>query len=213
MYSWLCMAVVRITSARDAHTFIGRISAASASDTARASPADAGIEKGQTIPNTKFGVIPWAADQQSGKVCGVPTTFNSHEQWKGKKVVVVSIPGAFTPVCHQNHIPGFIQKAGELKKKGVDAIVVLASNDPFVMSGWRVTLGAKDQVEFVTDVDEAFSKALNATVDMSKKGLGMGTRTARYALLVDDLKAVYFGEDPGDMSLDKASVESVEKHL
>ncbi|WFD23377.1 peroxiredoxin type-2 [Malassezia equina] len=163
---------------------------------------------GSQVPNTTFTYIPWAPELDSGKVCGVPTSFQAHDRWKGKKVVVVSIPGAFTPVCHQNHIPGFISKINDLKAKGVDEVVVIAVNDAFVMSGWGVNLGGKDQIVYACDNDVAFSKALGATLDLTSKG--MGVRTARYALVLDDLKISYFGLDEGNMGApEKSSVDTV----
>merc|ERR1712227_865516 len=75
------------------------------------------IEKGATIPNTKMGLIPWAPELDSGEVCGVPTSFETHKEWKGKKIVVVSIPGAYTPICHQQHIPPLVKRADEVKAR------------------------------------------------------------------------------------------------
>ena len=161
--------------------------------------------KGDVIPNTTFSYIPWSPDLESGKACGVPTTFQSHDRWKGKKVVIVSIPGAFTPVCHVHHIPGFMAKQKELKSKGVDEIVVIAANDAFVMSAWGVNQGGKDDLVFASDVDAKFSQGLGATLDLSAKG--MGTRTARYALIVDDLKVVDLSIDEGELS--QSSAEAV----
>lgn len=154
------------------------------------------IEKGAVIPNTEFLYIPWNPELDSGKVCGVPTSFKSHDEWKGKKIVVVAIPGAYTPVCHQQHIPPLVQRVGELKNKGVDGVYVIASNDPFVMSAWGVHNGAQDKVVFATDFDLEFSKAIDATLDLSFKKMGL--RTARYALILDDLKVVDFAKDEGD---------------
>lgn len=170
------------------------------------------IENGATIPNTKMGLIPWAPELDSGEVCGVPTSFETHKEWKGKKIVVVSIPGAYTPICHQQHIPPLVKRADEVKAKGVDAIYVIASNDPYVMSAWGIFNNAKDKVVFASDLNIAFSKALGATIDLSFKD--MGERTARYALIIDDLKVVDFGSDEGDTGkLQNASVETILQKL
>ena len=156
----------------------------------------------------RFQYIPWAPELDSGSVCGIPVTFKSHDEWKGKKVVVVSIPGAYTPICHQQHIPPLVQRVGELKAKGVDAVYVIASNDPYVMGAWGVYNNAKDQVVFATDAELAFSKALGATIDLSFKK--MGERTARYALIIDDLKVVDFASDEGDTgALQNASIDTI----
>lgn len=174
------------------------------------------------IPNATFAQIPWTQEIQDGKSCGLPQTFSVQERWQGKKVVIVSVPGAFTPTCHLNHLPPFIQHLDNLKAKGVDEVVVIAANDPFVMSAWAVSEGARDKVLFAQDINAEFSKALGSvveapagsgfenkdsgfTLDLSTKG--MGVRTARYALVVDNLKVVYFGLDP--QGLDNSSYEAV----
>ena len=152
--------------------------------------------------------IPWAPELDSGKTCGIPVNFDTHKEWKGKKIVVVSIPGAYTPICHQQHIPPLVQRVGELKAKGVDAVYVIASNDPYVMSAWGVFNKAEDKVIFVTDTDLAFSKQLGATIDLSFKHTG--ERTARYALIIDDLKVVDFASDEGDTGkLQNASIDTI----
>ncbi|WFD35766.1 peroxiredoxin type-2 [Malassezia cuniculi] len=161
--------------------------------------------EGQTVPDTTFTYVPWNPELDSGKVCGIPTTFQSHKEFKGKKVVVISVPGAFTPTCHMHHIPPFIQNIEELKAKGVSDVYVIAANDAFVMSAWGTENEAKDKVIFANDTNTAFSKALGATVDLSARG--MGERTARYATVIDDLKITYFGLDSGELK--NSSYEAV----
>ena len=138
-------------------------------------------------------------------MCGVPTTFQSHAEFKGKKVVLVAVPGAFTPTCHMHHIPPFIQNVDALKAKGVQGVYVIAANDAFVMSAWGTENKAQDKVIFASDVNVAFSKALGASLDLSARG--MGERTGRYAAIVDDLKISYFGLDSGELK--NSSYESV----
>lgn len=112
-------------------------------------------------------------------------------------------PGAFTPTCHANHIPAFIQQANDFKSKGY-SVWVIAMNDPFVMDGWRRASAAKDEINFATDAGLEFSKALDATLDLSSKGLGV--RTGRYALIADDLKITHFEKEsnPGEVSVSGA---------
>ena len=156
--------------------------------------------------------IPWSKELDSGAVCGIPTSFKTHNEFKGKKIVVVSIPGAYTPICHQQHIPPLVQRIDELKNKGVDGVYVIAVNDPFVISAWGVFNHAQDKVIFATDVDMAFSKDLHATLDLSQKR--MGERTARYALIIDDLKIVDFAADKGDTGpAENASIDTILKKL
>ncbi|WFD45368.1 peroxiredoxin type-2 [Malassezia psittaci] len=165
--------------------------------------------QGTQIPDTNFAYVPYSAELEDSKACGIPTSFQSQSQWKGKKVVIVAVPGAFTPTCTANHIPPFVEKYDQLKKKGVDEIVVIAANDPFVMSAWGVSQQAKDHLIFAQDVNCEFSKHFDATLDLSDKGMGL--RTARYAMVVDDLKVQYFGLDSGELS--KSSAEAVLSHL
>ena len=105
-----------------------------------------------------------------------------------------------------------VKRVDELKAKGVDAVYVIAVNDPYVMSAWGVFNHAKDKVVFATDINAAFSKALGATIDLSFKD--MGERTARYALIIDDLKVVDFASDEGDTGkLQNASIDTILQKL
>lgn len=153
--------------------------------------------KGDTIPNTKFSYIQWTEEIGAGKSCGIPQTFMSHERWAGKKVVIVSLPGAFTPVCTLQQIPGYFKKLDEFKAKGVDELVIIAANDAFVMSAWGVQQNVEDKVTFASDIDVAFSRGIDATMDMTARN--MGVRTGRYALIVDDLKVVDLAIDGDEM--------------
>lgn len=103
---------------------------------------------------------------------------------KGKKVVLFAVPGAFTPTCSLKHLPGFIQKADELRAKGVDTIACVSVNDAFVMDAWGKTQEAGDKVLLLADGSAKFTKAIGAELDLSDKGLGV--RSRRYALLADD---------------------------
>jgi len=115
---------------------------------------------------------------------------------KGKKVVLVGVPGAFTPVCSSSHIPGFVEKVKEFADKGVNYIGVIANNDIFVMREWGKSLGCDgSNVRMISDGNTELSKALGATVDMTSRT--MGERTRRFAMYIDDgeVKAVSIEED------------------
>jgi len=115
---------------------------------------------------------------------------------KGKKAVIVGVPGAYTPVCSSSHIPGFVQKVKEFESKGVDYIGVLANNDIFVMREWGKTMGCDGaKIQMISDGNTELSKALGVTVDMTSRT--MGERTRRFAMYVDDgeVKAVSIEED------------------
>ena len=103
---------------------------------------------------------------------------------KGKKVVLFAVPGAFTPTCSLKHLPGFIEKADELKSKGVDTIGCVSVNDAFVMDAWGKSVGADGKVTMLADGSALFAKAIGAELDLTDKGLGI--RSRRYAMLIDD---------------------------
>jgi len=102
----------------------------------------------------------------------------------GKKVVLFAVPGAFTPTCSARHLPGFIDKAGELKAKGIDSIVCVSVNDAFVMDAWSKDKGAGDKVVMLADGNAEFTNAVGLGFDGSS--FGMGKRSQRYAAVVDD---------------------------
>jgi len=112
-----------------------------------------------------------------------PVAKTTDDLFKGRTVVLVAVPGAFTPTCHRNHLPGYVQKLDEIKAKGVDAILVTAVNDVFVLDAWSKAAGAEN-IEFISDGNGDFAKALGLAMDGS--GFGLGTRSQRYAMLVED---------------------------
>jgi glutaredoxin/glutathione-dependent peroxiredoxin len=103
---------------------------------------------------------------------------------KGKKVVLFAVPGAFTPTCSERHLPGFLQEAEALKAKGVQAIVCIAVNDPFVLNAWDKATNIGGRVELLSDGNAEFTKAIGLDFDAS--AVGLGTRSKRYAMVVDD---------------------------
>jgi peroxiredoxin len=103
---------------------------------------------------------------------------------KGKKVVLFAVPGAFTPTCSEQHLPGFMQQADSIKAKGVDSIACITVNDPFVVSEWSKTTGAAGKVDIYSDGNAEFTKAVGLELDAS--GFGLGTRSQRYAMIIED---------------------------
>jgi peroxiredoxin len=132
------------------------------------------IKVGDRIPEGKFRVM--TAEGPGWK--------STDDVFKGKKVVLFAVPGAFTPTCHKNHLPGFLQHAETIKAKGVETIAVTSVNDVFVMAEWQKASGAEGKVEFLADGNADFAKALDLTMDGSAGGLG--TRSQRYSMLVED---------------------------
>jgi glutaredoxin/glutathione-dependent peroxiredoxin len=106
------------------------------------------------------------------------------ELFKGKKVVLFSVPGAFTPTCDAKHLPGFVELAGQIKAKGVDTIACMAVNDVFVMNAWGKSSDVGDKVLMLADGNGDYAKALG--LEMDGRGFGLGTRGQRFAIVVED---------------------------
>ncbi len=158
------------------------------------------IKVGDKIPSAKL--------QQKTKD-GVQT-LTTDELFKGKKVVVFALPGAFTPTCSAKHLPGFVNHYREIKAKGVDTIACLSVNDAFVMSAWGKDQHVEDKVLMLADGNGDFTKAVGLTMDGT--GYGMGLRSQRYAMVVDNgiVKKLHV-EAPG--AFEVSSAEAVLKAL
>jgi alkyl hydroperoxide reductase 1 len=155
------------------------------------------LSAGNEFPKgVNFHYVPFVPEQKDVLACGIPIGYNVDKELAGKKVVIVAVPGAFTPTCTANHIPPYINKAAEFKAKGVDQIIVLSANDPFVQAAWGKALGNKDNyVIFAADGNAAFSKSIGYSLDLTDKGFGL--RTGRYALIIDNGKVTYAEAEPG----------------
>src|SRR6202167_1060611 len=152
------------------------------------------VKVGDRLPEAKFRVM-------GPDGTGVKTTADI---FKGKKVVLFAVPGAFTPTCNNNHLPGFLKNADAFKGKGVDTIAVTGVNDVFVFDAWKKSTGAGDKIEFLADGNGEFAKALDLSLDAS--GAGLGVRSKRYAMLVEDgvVKKLNVEEAPGKAELSGA---------
>lgn len=113
-----------------------------------------------------------------------PVPVQSADIFAGKTVALFAVPGAFTPTCSAKHLPGFVEKASDLKGKGVDDIVCTSVNDVFVMNAWGDSSGAGSDVRMLADGNGAFAQAIGLEMDGS--GFGMGTRSQRYSMIVKD---------------------------
>jgi peroxiredoxin len=132
-----------------------------------------------------------------------PGTLTTDELFSGKKVVLVSVPGAFTPTCSMNHLPGFVDQADALLAKGVDTIACMAVNDVFVMHAWGKDRGVGDKVHMLADGNGDYARALGLELDGT--GFGMGMRGQRFAIVVDDGVATHVAvEAPGEFEVSKA---------
>ena len=152
------------------------------------------ISVGDKLPNARFRV-----STPEG-----PVWKTTDEIFKGKKVVLFGVPGAFTGTCHKSHLPGFIQNADAFKAKGIDTIAVTGVNDHFVMDAWREASGAGEKVLFLADGNGEFARAIDMTFDGS--GNGLGVRSKRYSMVVEDgvVKKLNVEEAPGKVELSGA---------
>lgn len=123
---------------------------------------------------------------------------------KGRKVVLFSVPGAYTPTCSTQHLPGYVQNAGALKGKGVAAVACVSVNDAFVMKAWGEQIGVGDNVDMLADGNGEFARATGLTLDGS--GFGLGERSTRFSMLVDDGTVVELNveENPSEVSVSGA---------
>ncbi len=150
------------------------------------------IQEGDRLPDATLHVM---AD-------GRPTAVSTSELFGGKKVVLFAVPGAFTPTCSEAHLPGYVVNADEIKAKGVDSIVCVAVNDAFVMDAWAKDRNAAELV-MAGDGNSEFTKALG--LEMDGTGFGLGTRSQRYAMVVDDGVVTKLAvEAPGAFEVSKA---------
>ena len=132
-----------------------------------------------------------------------PQPVDTDSYFAGRKVALFAVPGAFTPTCSARHLPGFVEKAEELKGKGVDEIACVAVNDAFVLQAWARDAGAEGKVTMLADGNGEFSKALGLTMDASKFGMGM--RAQRFSAIVEDGVVRQLNvEEPGAFSVSSA---------
>ena len=136
-----------------------------------------------------------------------PGDMSTQDLFAGKKVVLFAVPGAFTPTCHMNHMPGFVANAGALKAKGVDTIAVTSVNDPFVMGAWARESKAGDAVTFLADGSGEFVRLVDMALDASAFGLGI--RSHRYAMIVDDGTVSWLGLEDNPTQANASSADAV----
>jgi glutaredoxin/glutathione-dependent peroxiredoxin len=126
------------------------------------------IKIGDTLPDATFTVM----------------TAEGPKPLKSSDVALFAVPGAYTPTCHKAHMPGFVDRVAEIKAKGVDEVICTSVNDVFVLSAWAKDTGAEGKITMIADGSADFAKALGLEIDLTKHGLGV--RSKRYAMLVDD---------------------------
>ena len=141
------------------------------------------IKEKDKIPNSEIFIL------ENGE----PIKKNIEEFLKNKKVIIFGLPGAYTSVCSAKHLPGYIKMYQEYKNKGIDQIICIAANDPFVMDAWGKANNVGDKIIMIGDPLLNFIKDIGAEVD--KSGRGLGLRSNRYTMLVDDMKVVKLKEE------------------
>ncbi len=151
------------------------------------------IKVGDTLPSMKLTMA--GADG--------PKETSTDEVFRGKKVVLFAVPGAFTPTCSARHLPGYLQNIEALQAKGVETIACMAVNDAFVMGAWARDQGVDGRILMIADGSGAFTKALGVELDLSARGLG--TRSQRFAMVVDDQVVSSIAiEPPGGFDVSRA---------
>ena len=145
------------------------------------------IQPGEKLPDVTFTTM--TADGPKG--------LSTADIFAGKKVVLFGVPGAFTPTCSNNHLPGYLENHDAILARGVDTIAVVAVNDVFVMSAWARFTGGEGKIVFLADGSGDFAKAVGLDLDMSARGLGL--RSQRFSMIVDDgvVKALNVEDTPG----------------
>jgi peroxiredoxin len=141
------------------------------------------LKENETIPNSEFFIME----------DGNPIKKNTFELFRDKKVVLFGLPGAYTSVCSAKHLPGYVINHEKYMAKGVDYIVCISVNDPFVMDAWGKSQNVADKILMMADPFLTFTKAIGADVDKSARGLGV--RSNRYTMLIDNLKVIKLQEE------------------
>ncbi|MEF2070460.1 peroxiredoxin [Consotaella aegiceratis] len=134
-----------------------------------------------------------------------PTDLSTGDLFEGKRVVLFGVPGAFTPACTMNHLPGYLDYNDEIRSKGVDTIAVVAVNDVFVMHAWEKSTGGAGKILYLSDGNGEFTRALGLEIDLSAGGLG--ARSKRYSMLVEDgvVRALEVEDSPGQTERSSAA--------
>ncbi|OUW00278.1 MAG: peroxiredoxin [Betaproteobacteria bacterium TMED156] len=134
-------------------------------------------------------------------------SFNVISETAGKKIILLGVPGAFTPTCSEKHLPEFLEHADDFFKKGVDEIWCLSVNDPFVMYAWGLVVKSTKKIRMISDGNAEFTKKIGLSEDLSK--IGLGIRSNRYGMIINDgvASAVFIEDDPG--KFENSKVKSI----
>ncbi len=158
------------------------------------------IQVGDRIPSVTFK---WMGNESPIDV----QTTTSDEIFKGKTVALFGLPGAYTPVCSAEHLPGFVNHADKLLAKGIDTIACVSVNDPFVMQAWAQDLNVTNKVMMLCDPKVEFTNAIGLTLDLSE--FGLGNRSERYSMLVEDGMVTAINVEESILSCDVSSADAL----
>jgi len=154
------------------------------------------IKENENLPNSEVFILE----------DGEPVKKNIENLFKNKKIVIFGLPGAYTSVCSAKHLPGYVNMFEKYKEKGIDQIVCISANDPFVMNAWGKENKVDGKILMMGDPFLNFTKAIGADVDKSARGLGI--RSNRYTMLVDDMKVVKLQEEKDTGSCEISAAEN-----
>jgi peroxiredoxin len=136
-----------------------------------------------------------------------PKPMTTAEVFGGKKVALFAVPGAYTPTCHKQHMPGFVERAEELRKKGFDAVACTAVNDVFVLSNWSKDSQADGKIQMLADGSADFAKKIGLEIDLTARGLGV--RSKRYAMAIEDGVVKILNIEDAPPTVDKSSAATL----
>jgi peroxiredoxin len=153
------------------------------------------ISVGEKLPDSEFTIM--SADG--------PAKMSTTELCAGKKIVLVAVPGAFTPTCHANHLPGFLEHSDAIKEKGVDTVAFVTVNDIHVVTAWEKASNNNGKIQFLSDGNADFAKAIGMDIDLGVAG--MGIRSLRYSMIVNDgtVETINLEENPGQAVVSSAA--------
>jgi glutaredoxin/glutathione-dependent peroxiredoxin len=163
----------------------------------RAEESSMAIKVGDKLPEATFMTM--SADG--------PKPMTTAEVFGGKKVALFAVPGAYTPTCHKTHMPGFVERAEELRKKGFDAVACTAVNDVFVLTNWGKDSKADGKIQMLADGSADFAKKIGLEIDLTARGLGV--RSKRYAMAVEDGVVKILNIEDAPPTVDKSSAATL----
>ena len=154
------------------------------------------LKENEKLPNSEIFIL------ENGE----PIKKNIEELLKSKKVVIFGLPGAYTSVCSAKHLPGYVNMYQEYKNKGINQIICVSVNDPFVMNAWGKENNVEDKIIMLADPFLSFTKAIGAEID--KSGRGLGIRSNRYTMLIDNMKVIRLQEEKDTGSCEISAAEN-----